>query len=290
MGIPTMFSGKQDFSVPTRSKVCPNCGIPIHSFNITIDTNKKYIKNCPYCSRVLGEVKPYRKSEEKLLKPDEKSWGIGLFDNKLKPVLFTKDGRYQFEDDKTWLHNIIYIASKETFNLYEAKEELEYLINQDNIKEAALQDFFERNPVFILGDDYKKAYPHIALVKCDGTLIPDFILEPVGQNELCDLLDLKLPSEKIFVTQKNRERYSAAVREVCAQLREYSSYFEQESNRDLIYKTYGLLAYMPRMMVVIGRRSHIDPILARRIESETPRLILKTYDDLLERANAKLHR
>ena len=131
-------------------------------------------------------------------------------------------------------------------------------MNDPNAKEQDFQDFFERNPDFILNDEYKKAHPHIVLTKDEGeSLIPDFVLEPVDQNSLCDLLELKLPTVPIFVLQKRRMRFSAAVLEACAQLREYSNFFEEEKYRKIINERYGLLTYRPKMFVIIGRRGVI---------------------------------
>ncbi len=76
--------------------------------------------------------------------------------------------------------------------------------------------------------------------------------------------------------------------EACAQLREYSAYFEDKANRDLIQREYGLLAYKPKMIVIIGRRGNVDPIIRRRIESDLPQLTLRTYDDVLARAKARI--
>jgi predicted RNA-binding Zn-ribbon protein involved in translation (DUF1610 family) len=286
--MPYSIPGKSIASHVPGSHTCPHCGRIYHTVNIRLDTkNKVQIKSCPLCGFQLGQNKS-QVSYEELSRPNEEAWGIGIFENKIKPISLTKDGQYQFLDNCTWLHHIIYTATKEALILHSAIEELEYLLNQAKIKETTLQDFFERNPALLLGYDYRKAHPHINLVRADGPLIPDFMLEPIGQEELCDILDLKLPTEKIYIEQKNRERYSATVLEACAQLREYNNYFDQESNRKLIYKTYGLKAYKPKMVVVIGRKSNLDPLVTRRIETDIPQLVLKTYDDILVRAKTKL--
>ena len=147
----------------------------------------------------------------------------------------------------------------------------------------------KHNPNFILNDDYKKAHPHVVLSREDGEkLIPDFVLEPIAENSLSDLLELKLPSSQVFVLQKRRMRFSAAVFEACAQLREYSAFFDEEKNRKLVRETYGLLAYRPKMIVIIGRRGAVDPIAVRKIEQDLPNLYLRTYDDIIDRMKAKV--
>lgn len=167
---------------------------------------------------------------------------------------------------------------------------MESLINDPKAKERDFQDFFERNPTFILNDEYKKAHPHIVLTKDDGEqLIPDFALEPFNHNALCDLLELKLPTTEVFVLKKRRMRFSAAVMEACAQLREYNAFFDEEKNRRSIRDKYGLLAFKPKMFVIIGRGGKVSPIEVRKIESDLPNLHLRTYDDLIERVKFRIN-
>ena len=216
--------------------------------------------------------------------------GIGIFDNKIRIVSMSKDGQYKFVDGTEKFHNILYVASADALAIKSAIEELEYLMNDPKSTEQALQEFFERNQKLIINDEYKKAHSHIALTKEDGDLIPDFLLEPLDQNSLCDILDLKLPTAKIHILQKNRIRYSTAVMEACAQLREYNNYFDEKNNRERILREYGLLAYKPKMIVIIGRKGSIDPISVKKMQTDFLQLTLRTYDDVLIRAKARLKR
>lgn len=214
---------------------------------------------------------------------------FALFEDKLKVVSLSPDGTYKFLDDAQNLYEILYLVSPETLALETAVEELESLINNPNAKEQAFQDFFERNPDFILSDEYKKAHPHIALINDEGeSLIPDFVLEPFEQHNLCDLLELKLPSEQVFVLKKRRKRFSAAVMEACAQLREYSAFFDEESNRRKIYEKHHLQTYRPKMFVIIGRRGNLNPIELRQVQSDLPNLHLRTYDDVINRMRIRI--
>lgn len=274
------------------NKMCPKCQRIYHSALVkTANKTHERTLHCPYCLHSV-EVLDAAPDIEIVTNHDEEYWGIGFFEGKFKPLRLFKDGQYQHLDEATWLHNILFTQATELLHLSHAVEELEHLMNQVNIKETTFQDFFERNPTLLLNYEYKHAHLHIILSREEGSLIPDFMLEPLGQNTLCDILDLKLPTAKIFVPQKNRERFSAAVFDAYAQLREYNNYFEQSTNRDLIYQTYRLKAYKPKMIVVMGRRcdTGIDPLLARRIETDVPHLILRTYDDILERAKSRLNK
>jgi hypothetical protein len=220
---------------------------------------------------------------------DENLIALGLFDNEIKVVSLTKDGRYSFLDDAQKYHNIIYESFSETIALQLAIEEFEDLLNSSKTSEDDFQHFFERNPDFILNDDYKQAHPHIILAKDDNKgLIPDFVLEPVNQSEFCDLLELKLPSAKIYVMKKNRERFSAAIIEAAAQLRVYARYFNEEKNRSRFQETYPhLKIYEPRMFLIIGRQKDENPMIKREIQSEHPKINLKNFDDILIRMKYK---
>lgn len=213
---------------------------------------------------------------------------LALFGNKINVVSVTPDGEVRYIDGLENSHSIIYVAS-ETLALQNAIDELESLVNNPNTKENDLQGFFERNSDFIINDEYKDAHPHVVLTKDDGeTLIPDFVLEPLDQPELCDLLELKLPSVKLCVLQKNRIRFSASVFEACAQLREYANYFEEDKYRKRIKDKYRLSAYRPKLFVIIGRRGDVSPIDVRRMEADIPNINVKSYDDIFVRMNAKI--
>ena len=91
------------------------------------------------------------------------------------------------------------------------------------------------------------------------------MLEPVEQSGLWDLLELKLPSTPVFTLKKRRMKYSSVVMEACAQLREYSNFFDSKSNQDKIYQKYGLRSFRPKMFVIIGRKGSISPVNRRKI-------------------------
>jgi len=220
---------------------------------------------------------------QKLL-PDQEYVALALVGDKIKLVSLLPDGQYRFLDEAENFHNFIHVAPLELSNLQEAITELEWLINNPKSREKDFQNFFIRNKDFILNDEYKEAHPHVVLSRNRGEpLIPDFVLEPIS-GELCDVLELKLPSTPIFNLKKNRMRYSAAVAEAAAQLREYGRYFEEENNRNAVLERYGLRAYRPKMLVIIGRRStKVDPLDERSVQTDRPDLHLRTYDDIIIR-------
>lgn len=228
---------------------------------------------------------PSKANEDKLI-------ALAVMAGKIRLVSLSRDGEYRFLDDGFNLHNIVYLTVSELFSLQTAIEELEDLVNSSKANEVDFQGFFERNPDFIVNDGYRQAHPHLILSRDTGEwLIPDFVLEPIEQSSLCDILELKLPTAEVFVLKSNRARYSAAVCEAAAQLREYSRFFDEEHNRDRFQRAYpNLRAFKPRMFVIIGRSGKATPIQRREIESDFPRLTLRTYDELISQMKWKLDR
>jgi hypothetical protein len=216
---------------------------------------------------------------------------VVMIDGTFKLIRVSPDRQLHYLDSQDRFHGLLYLPQTR-FGVYnDVIDELESLINQSNVREDALHDFFERYPEFIMSDEYTAAHSKITLESdTSDLLIPDFILEPVGQNKLCDLLELKLPAARVEVHQDRRERFAASVLEACAQLRTYRDYFEDKNNRDRFRTKYGLEAFRPKMYVIIGRRGAIEPIEWRRIEDDLPMLNVKTYDDVLERAKHILDR
>jgi cold shock CspA family protein len=222
--------------------------------------------------------------------PEQEFLAIALVGQALRLVSLTPDGTYSLLDEFEHLHRIIYVCSSETLVPRHAIDGLETLINDPKAREKDFQDFFERYPDFILSDEYKRAHARIVLERDAGrALTPDFVLEPIEQTALCDLLELKLPSTQVFVLNPpQRTSYSAAVLGACAQLREYSAFFEEERNRVAVQERYGLMCYRPRMFVIIGRRGHVDPLAARRAQDDFPGIHLRTYDNVLTRMKARI--
>ncbi len=228
-----------------------------------------------------NELAPTPNTEDQL--------AVTLVGNRLKLVNLAPDGSSSLIEEVSLFRNLLYVYSLETQAFKAAVDELEHLINDPKTSEGDLQDFFERNPTMISGEEYKEVHPHVVLSREEGDLIPDFFLEPHDQNELCDLLDLKKPNVRIFNLQKNRQRLSASVHEGIAQLREYANYFNESKNRRLVSDRYKLNAYKPKMFLIIGRRGSIDPFKRREVMEQVPSGVqLKTYDDVLLRAQTRL--
>lgn len=164
--------------------------------------------------------------------------------------------------------------------------ELEDLIDK-NALEKDFQNFFERNPKYLLSlGHYSNIHSQLVIHEDGGTnLIPDFFLEKIN-SDFCDILDLKRAQKELIRLQTNRVRFKDAIMEGVAQLRTYRDFFEDRYNRDKFKSTYGLTAYKPRVVLVIGRKqSYYDEVENIKLQSSLPEWVtLKTYDDIVDKA------
>jgi len=168
----------------------------------------------------------------------------------------------------------------------EALDWLESLINK-NARESEFQLFFEKHPEFLLAlGNYKAIHPQLILHEDTETgLVPDFFLEKMN-SDFCDICDLKRPTAELVRIQKHRVRFRDSVMEAIAQLEHYRNWFDDKANRNAFYAKYGLRAFRPRIVAIIGRRqSYYDEVNRIKLESSLPGCVsLVTYDDVLDKA------
>jgi len=168
--------------------------------------------------------------------------------------------------------------------LHEQLGEFEELINSPRTKEEDIHSFIDRNPNFLPGNECWYLHSKVLLEREDaGPSIPDFVLQPYDQ-ELCELLEHKLPGEPVIFGIDNRRSFSGAVHAAAAQLLTYRDYFEDRVRTEDVFARYGIKAYRPRLSVVIGRTPIVDPVEYCRIAEGQTDVPILTYDDLLKRA------
>jgi hypothetical protein len=167
--------------------------------------------------------------------------------------------------------------------------EFNHIVADLNATENDLQRFFERNDVFIRMLGYKRVYPKIILERDDGTnLIPDFIIEPIGA-EWCDILDIKLPSQQTLIGSRDRKDFASSVHQLHAQLREYATYFDEEKYRKRVFSKYGLRAYKPKLIGIIGNNlDQADDVQIRRVMTQYDQFSMYTYEQLRRIASQRL--
>jgi len=166
--------------------------------------------------------------------------------------------------------------------------EFEQLINRPSVEEAALQEFFESNPEFLLTDEFEALYPQVVLPvgSRDSQLIPDFILRPVaGMSHEPEIVELKLPRQPVVKLHRAEHvGVYAPIHEAVDQLRSYARSFEDGVVREEIQRRLGFTAHRPTLALVVGRASGLpgNRLMALAKERVDP-VELRTYDDLLLR-------
>jgi hypothetical protein len=160
-------------------------------------------------------------------------------------------------------------------------EEFQGLLRKKELEETELQAFFEMNPAFLCLATHWRLFPRVIMENTDGRkLIPDFLLERVTDN-YCDILDIKLPQKRILTGVNARKRFTAAVYDAIAQVRDYREYFEDAGNREEVKRKYGLSVYKPNIMVLIGSDNYIEREELIKIRAQHMDIEIITYDDLL---------
>ena len=167
--------------------------------------------------------------------------------------------------------------------------EFQRLLNSNSTRERHIQTFLEKHPTFLRGLNYRNVYPQLVLQRDDNTkLVPDFILEPFD-GAWCDILDVKLPRQKLIVGRKDRAALAAGIHEVAAQLREYAAYFEQDKYRKFVMQKYGLKVYRPRLIALVGRDLwQMTSEEVRRAMTSYEGLEIVTFDALLEHSKNRI--
>lgn len=163
----------------------------------------------------------------------------------------------------------------------------ERLVSADHVRELEIQAFLEQHPEFLESLGYASVLPHVCLRE-DGAsdLVPDVLLELPGFRGF-DILDLKLPKARLNVRSPYL-RMSVELTKAVAQLRKYQQFFDKAGNRKAFYNKYGLTAFKPELIVLIGRSQSFASRDERvEIEEQLGSIRLVTYDDLGEYARKR---
>lgn len=170
---------------------------------------------------------------------------------------------------------------------WKASAEFEGLINDPATPEAALQEFFEAHPGFLLGDAYDALFPQVVFpVGVDGSAYrPDFVLRPVaGVTYEPAIVELKLPSQPVVKAVRGHKALYSQVHDAVAQLKSYARAFEEAGHRDWFAQELGFSAYRPTLALVVGRADNLPNVRATAIaRADIAPVSLSTYDDVLAR-------
>lgn len=172
------------------------------------------------------------------------------------------------------------IAATQTQKLFQPElQQFSNMISDPNVQERHFQKFFERNDKFLKFLGYRQISAQVVLERDNASnLRPDFMALPTT-GDFWDIIDIKLPQ----AGGQDRMRFTHDVADLCAQLREYSAYFEDPRCRERVKQRYGIESYRPRLIGIIGNKPQVDPLQARRLHSEVNCEIL-TFDSLFNLA------
>ncbi|MEV4621316.1 Shedu anti-phage system protein SduA domain-containing protein [Asanoa sp. NPDC049573] len=165
-----------------------------------------------------------------------------------------------------------------------AVDTLESLLADPTTSELTYQRLLEENPEILLLDEYVEARPQISLTPNDSTLIPDFLLRPVG-HDLWDILELKRPSATVLTTRGGRPQFTREVAAAVAQLRSYAEAVDDPAVRDRLEARYGIRMFRPQLHLVVGRLVPLDRVALKRASDPFIRVV--GWDELVMRARRR---
>jgi hypothetical protein len=211
---------------------------------------------------------------------------------KVGPALRPKEamqGRYYFGPADRRTQGFITLH-RDNFGIQVEVETFEALINRPDVREQELQEFFESHPHFL--SDAHTPLPQVRLPSKDGDLlIPDFILKPIvaqQRDSTWQVLDLKLPREKLLAGRGSRARLSASVMKAIRQLRDYHENIAYPDHADKIEELLGHRLRYPSLGVLIGRLANTDSGSLEREQQHLAGIRIVTYDEVLRRQQVQV--
>ena len=203
-------------------------------------------------------------------------------DNKFKATLQYEDGSWCYADGKIVLPSRICLL---TYSRYaNILKELEEIINDVNVRESDLQEYFEKYPELLKGDDYDVIIPQ-AVIEIENTKWKsDFILIPINQYDFAKVLELKIPQFNLFnKPHSGHFTFSANLLNAFQQTRDYGQAFDNKETREKFRERYKVDVLRPELHLIAGRKwdiSIMDPM--RRHLSET-HVKFENWDSAYER-------
>lgn len=195
---------------------------------------------------------------------------------------------YRSKADKTRSNRSrVVTVDRDLYGVQYEVEQLEFLINWPKTNEADLQKFFEENPHFLASPTQAIPLPHPRFpINDQESLIPDFVLRPVThphRDSRWQVLDLKMPSAKLLSGKGRRVRFGAEVADAIVQLNDYTEYFRNPSNKDVIESILSHHLRFPSKAVLIGRMPRQEDVEALELaQSREPAVRIITYDEILD--------
>lgn len=169
--------------------------------------------------------------------------------------------------------------------------ELRSLLETGEAREERFQSYFEKYDVVFSVLGYSKAYPHIVLDLTDElkekfdreVLIPDFLAQKLNEN--MDVFELKTPQENLVKDKRGRTSFYSKINDYIGQVVQYSEYFEDQENRNLLKSKHGLdIQKKVDVVIVAGLDKGLDKkLLHDEIRRRSHHLNIITFDEILNR-------
>lgn len=160
----------------------------------------------------------------------------------------------------------------------------EKLINKKDVSEKEMQEFFERNPDFLLGNRFRRLWSQF-LFPADSSpkQRTDFLLEPRVYPQIStnwEVLELKKPTDRLVTKSGLHRGFSGKVHRAIRQLRDYSERFLK--NPDYLLRKLGHKVTHPRLALLIGKKMEADPTVLAKEQMDHPQIRLISYDEIQE--------
>lgn len=169
--------------------------------------------------------------------------------------------------------------------------ELRSLLKAGETREKEFQIYFEKHDVVFSVLGYDKAYPHLVLELTDElkekfhreVLIPDFLVQKLNGN--IDIFELKTPQENLVKDKRGRTSFYSKINDYVGQVVQYSEYFEDQENRNLLESKYGLnIQKKVDIVIVAGLDKDLDKkLLHDEMRRRNYHLNIITFDEILNR-------
>lgn len=168
--------------------------------------------------------------------------------------------------------------------LSRALAQYEKLINKKDVSEREMQNFFEKNPEFVLGSKFQKLWSQFVFPDdLEHEHRTDFLLQPQVYPQISanwEILEIKKPSDRLVTRSGLHPGFSAKVHAGIRQLHDYSERFRK--NPEFLMKKLGHRVTHPRLALLIGKKMEVDPVVLAREEKENPDVRLISYDEIQE--------
>jgi len=179
-------------------------------------------------------------------------------DGTIQVGLRKTDGTWIYADGTQHLPSGLYLTVFSKWG--EVIRELEELVNWPKVDERHLQEFFEKYPELLKGDEYDLMIPQACIVN-EADLEPgntwraDFVLHPLDEASFCKVLELKPPQFSVERSPSHSHmRFYANLHAALTQLRDYGEAFHSTQTRQRFRDQYGIDVFRPDLQLIAGRK------------------------------------